>query len=88
VLPEQIIAMGGGGFSMEPENLALDRYLLSHARAADPVVCFVPTASGDSDNYVRRFYDAFSGLRCRPRCLSLYNLPTRDLRPLATCAPT
>ncbi len=23
---KQIIAMGGGGFSMEPENLSLDRY--------------------------------------------------------------
>ena len=80
MVPEQIIAMGGGGFSMEPENLALDRYVLSQARAADPVVCFVPTASGDSDNYVRRFYDSHSRLGCRPRCLSLYNLPTRDLR--------
>ena len=77
--PEQIIAMGGGGFSMEPRNLSLDRYVLSHARAADPVVCFLATASGDSDNYVRRFYDSFSTLRCRPRCLSLYNLPTHDL---------
>ncbi|HVR29661.1 MAG TPA: peptidase E [Thermoanaerobaculia bacterium] len=72
--------MGGGGFSMEPENLALDRYVLSQARAADPIVCFVPTASGDSDYYVRRFYDSYSRLGCRPRCLSLYNLPTRDLR--------
>jgi len=80
VLPEQIIAMGGGGFSMEPENLALDRYVLSHARAADPKVCFVPTASGDSENYIRRFYDSFTSLPCRPRHLSLFNLPTRDLR--------
>jgi peptidase E len=80
MLTEQIIAMGGGGFSMEPENLALDRYVLAQARAANPIICFVPTASGDSDNYVRRFYDAFSTLACRPRCLSLYNLPTRDLR--------
>ena len=79
-MPEQIIAMGGGGFSMEPENLALDRYVLSQARAADPIVCFVPTASGDSDNYARRFYDSYSLLGCRPRCLSLYHLPTRDLR--------
>src|SRR5688500_8889438 len=72
--------MGGGGFSMEPQNLALDRYVLAQARAANPIVCFVPTASGDSDNYVRRFYDSFSMLACRPRCLSLYKLPTRDLR--------
>jgi dipeptidase E len=24
----QIITMGGGGFSMEPENILLDRYIL------------------------------------------------------------
>ena len=80
MVPEQIIAMGGGGFSMEPENLALDRYVLSHARSGDPIVCFVPTASGDSDNYVRKFYASFSGLSCRPRHLSLFEIPTRDLR--------
>jgi dipeptidase E len=80
MMSEQIIAMGGGGFSMEPENLALDRYVLSQARAANPIVCFVPTASGDSDNYVRKFYDSMSKLGCRPRSLSLYNVPTRDLR--------
>jgi peptidase E len=80
MVPEQIIAMGGGGFSMEPENLALDRYVLSHARAADPVVCFVPTASGDSDVYVRKFYGAVGALGCRPRHLSVFELPTRDLR--------
>jgi peptidase E len=80
VVPDQIIAMGGGGFSMEPENLALDRYVLSHARSGDPVVCFVPTASGDSDSYVRRFYSSFARLQCRPRHLSLFEIPTRDLR--------
>jgi peptidase E len=80
LVPEQIIAMGGGGFSMEPENLALDRYVLAQARAANPIVCFIPTASGDSDLYVRKFYDSFSMLGCRPRCLSLYKLPTRDLQ--------
>jgi peptidase E len=81
VLPEQIVAIGGGGFSTEPQNLALDRYLLAQARAADPVVCFVPTASGDNDRYITRFYDAFSSLRCRPRHLSVFNnLPSRDMR--------
>jgi peptidase E len=80
MVPEQIIAMGGGGFSMEPQNLALDRYVLSHARAADPIVCFVPTASGDSDVYIRKFYASIGAMRCRPRHLSLFELPTRDLR--------
>jgi dipeptidase E len=79
IVRTQIIAMGGGGFSMEPENLLLDRYVLAQAHTPDPVVCFVPTASGDSDNYIRRFYDAFSSLHCRSRHLSLFRVPTDDL---------
>jgi len=67
---------------MEPENLLLDRYILAQARTADPVVGFVPTASGDQDNYVRRFYDAFTTLQCRPRHLSLFRVPTDDLAAL------
>ena len=79
---QHIIAMGGGGFSMEPENLLLDRYILAQARTGDPIVGFVPTASGDQDNYVRRFYDAFTTLQCRPRHLSLFRVPTDDLASL------
>jgi dipeptidase E len=79
VMPtKHIIAMGGGGFSMEPDNLRLDRYVLQHARNSNPRVCFLPTASGDSDTYVARFYSAFTALPCRPRHLSLFNQP-RDL---------
>ena len=62
----QIIAMGGGGFSMEPDNLALDAYVVNQARRKRPSVCFVGTASGDADAYIVRFYIAFSQLDCRP----------------------
>lgn len=76
-----IIAMGGGGFSMEPDNPRLDRYVLHHARVQNPSVCFLPTASGDSDAYIVRFYAAFSKLPCRPCHLSLFRQPP-DLEPL------
>jgi dipeptidase E len=68
----QIIALGGGGFSMDPANLALDRYILAQARVPEPAVAFLPTASGDSDNYVVRFYAAYLGLPCRPSHLSFF----------------
>lgn len=68
----QIIALGGGGFSMEPRNLALDRYVLEQARGSTPRVLFVPTASGDADGYIARFYTAFTGLPCRPQHLPLF----------------
>ena len=55
-----IVAMGGGGFSMEPRNPRLDDFVLSLARRKRrPRVCFVGTASGDSDLYIRRFHEAF-----------------------------
>jgi dipeptidase E len=75
---QHIIAMGGGGFSMEPENPLLDDYVLQHARKPDPTVCFVPTASGENDFYVRRFYTEFAKKMCRPRHLSVFD-PPRDL---------
>jgi dipeptidase E len=37
---KQVIAMGGGGFSMEPENPLLDVYILAQARKKTPSVCF------------------------------------------------
>ena len=40
----QIIAIGGGGLSTEPENAALDRYVLAQARRSNPAVCFLATA--------------------------------------------
>jgi peptidase E len=56
----QIVALGGGGFSMEKEGSLLDDYVLSLTGAARPRVCFLPTASGDADHYVVRFYRRFS----------------------------
>jgi dipeptidase E len=75
-----VIALGGGGFSMEPENPLLDRYILSHARRERPSVCFVGTASGDAITYVTIFYRAFARLDARASDLSLFERDDRDLR--------
>jgi dipeptidase E len=77
--PRQIIAMGGGGFSMEPENLTLDRYVLAQAGVAMPRVSFLPTASGDVDSYAASFYTAFARLPCQPSHLMFFRR-TPDLR--------
>jgi dipeptidase E len=74
----QIVAMGGGGFSMQPRNPRLDRYVLGLARKARPRICFVPTASGDSRDYVRRFFLAFEKHPCRPSALTLFRRDARD----------
>ncbi|MCP3031563.1 Type 1 glutamine amidotransferase-like domain-containing protein [Halobacillus sp. A1] len=76
---KQIIALGGGGFSMEPENPLLDRYILDQSTQKNPRICFIPTASGDSDDYTSRYYHFFEKHRCQPSHLSLFKPPTRDL---------
>jgi dipeptidase E len=75
----QIIALGGGGFSMEPDNPALDHYILKQARSLRPKVCFLPSATDNVDSYLLKFYQAFSRLDCVPAHLSLFNLPSADL---------
>jgi dipeptidase E len=76
VTKRQIIALGGGGFSQEPENLLLDQYILENARSARevsvPRVCFVSTAAGDAPSYIERFYTAFKTLDCEPYHLPLF----------------
>jgi dipeptidase E len=76
----QIVAIGGGGFSMEPVNPLMDDYILSLARTSRPRVCFVPTASGDSDNYCLRFFHIYSKRNCTPSYLPLFKREIEDLR--------
>ena len=73
----QIIAMGGGGFSMEADNPLLDLYILDQARTAHPGICFIPP--WPSRDYILRFYRAFSKHHCRPTDLSLFDPPKQGL---------
>jgi dipeptidase E len=79
----QIVAMGGGGFSMDPENPLLDDFVLSLSARQPARVCFIPTASGDAATYVARFYRALSG-RCVPSDLTLFGTPALPRRPART----
>jgi dipeptidase E len=76
---QQIIAIGGGGFYRDPENLALERYVIRQTGIAEPRVAFIPTASGEPDHYVSSFYSSFLKLGCRPSVLTLFKR-TPDLR--------
>lgn len=73
--------MGGGGFSMEPDNPRLDDFALSLARRKrHPRVCFLATASGDSDSYIARFHEAFPPSRADSTHLKLFDRKVHDLR--------
>ena len=69
------MAMGGGGFSQEPDNPLLDDFVLELSGASTPKVCFVGTASGDADGYALKFFEAFGPRGCVTSRLSLFQLP-------------
>jgi len=65
----QIIAIGG---ATTQADVALFPYVVAQARRSRPRVGFLPTASGDSDAFVAKFYASFSGLPCEPSHLPLF----------------
>jgi peptidase E len=79
-----ILAMGGGGFTMEPANPALDDFVLTLAASREPKVLFLPTASGDPNAQISAFRATFGDRACRPVHLSLFRLEQQpwDLREL------
>jgi len=72
--------MGGGGFSMEPDNPLLDDFVVSLARRTPARVCFVGTASGDAPGYVADFYRAFAARGCLGSDIGLFDRRIGDLR--------
>ena len=67
---------------MEPRNQMLDRYVLGLAKKSHPRIAFVGTASGDSSDYVRRFYLAMEKLPCRPADVSLFRIDSAARPPI------
>ena len=76
----RIVALGGGGFSMEPDNPLLDRFILSLVRR--------PSDRGSASSRRRArsfgglragFYRAFSRLDSRPSDLQLFDRQIEDL---------
>lgn len=68
---KQIIALGGGGFSDEPDNLKLDKYILAQSFKSKPKILFLPTAGKDSEDYIERFFNSYQNLNCIPAFLPL-----------------
>ncbi len=75
-----IVAMGGGGFLMEPDNPLLDDYVLDLVGRSRPKISFLATASGDHPSMIERFYRAFAGPRADATHLPLFGRDTRDVR--------
>ena len=55
---QNIVAIGGGGFGRSLGDLKIEKYIISLVKKKVPKICFIPTASGDSDLYKLNFYRA------------------------------
>jgi peptidase E len=68
-----IVAIGGAAFRAEPENLAIDRYILDLTGRERPKVCLIPTASAEPAEGIARFYDVYTRLGATPSVLRFFD---------------
>jgi len=76
----QIVVIGGGEFwRQSPVDPRFDAFILGLAARPRPRVCFLPTASGDAEGAMYRFYRAMALHDCRPTELTLFPRVVDDL---------
>ena len=73
-----IVGLGGSG-STDAETRRLIEYVVGLAGRTEPKVCFVPTAMGDDDSSVLRFYGLLPE-EARSSYLPFFPWPPEDLR--------
>jgi peptidase E len=71
--------MGGGGFTAGTADPALDDLVLELTGVPRPRVCLLPTAGGDSEHQIRRYYETFGDRLCEPSHISLFRLGSRPV---------
>ncbi len=75
-MKKHIIAIGGGGFGRNTNSCLIEKYILNLSSKTSPKICFLPTATGDNDNYIVRFYSIFTNLNCIPSHIEFFNRTT------------
>tara|TARA_Y100001968_G_scaffold294917_1_gene301886 strand:- start:892 stop:1584 length:693 start_codon:yes stop_codon:yes gene_type:complete len=71
-LKKHIVAIGGGGFGRNASSCLIEKYILSLSDNECPRICFLPTATGDDDSYIVRFYSVFTPLNCVPTHIEFF----------------
>ncbi len=71
-LNKHILAIGGGGFGRNNSSFLIEKYILSISSNNCPRICFLPTATGDNDSYIVRFYSIFTRLNCVPSHIEFF----------------
>jgi dipeptidase E len=74
-----ILAMGGGGFTAGSDDHGLDELVLRLTGRPRPRICLLPTAGGDSEHQIRRFYETYGDRLCEPSHISLFRLGKRPV---------
>jgi dipeptidase E len=72
MITRHIVAMGGGGFSDESDNPLLDDFIFGLSGKHRPRICFLGTATGDSESYFQKFYRAMARRSCEASHLGLF----------------
>ena len=72
-MKKHIVAIGGGGFGRNKSSYLIEQYILNLSGKDCPKICFIPTASGDDDSYIVRFYSIFTNLNCIPTHIEFFN---------------
>jgi len=75
-LKKHIVAIGGGGFGRNNSTNLIERYILNLSDKKSPKICFLPTATGDDDSYIVRFYSIFTRLNCKPSHIEFFKRTT------------
>tara|TARA_B100000579_G_scaffold437842_1_gene469394 strand:+ start:10969 stop:11661 length:693 start_codon:yes stop_codon:yes gene_type:complete len=78
-LEKNIIAIGGGGFGRNLSSSLIENYILNLSTKDCPSICFLPTATGDNESYIVRFYSVFTRLNCKPTHIEFFKR-TPDIR--------
>ncbi len=78
-MKKNIIAIGGGGFGRSNSSNLIEKYILNLSLKNCPKICFLPTATGDDQSYIVRFYSIFTRLNCVPSHIELFKR-TIDIR--------
>jgi peptidase E len=82
-ISKHVVAFGGDAMMTEPDNKLSAQFVLSLARKAQAEsqqrVCFLPTASADSETYIQAFHARYEGL-AETSHLNLFLRKEKDLR--------
>ncbi|GLR03962.1 peptidase E [Vibrio hyugaensis] len=57
-MEKQCVVLGGGGWMMGEIPSQLDQYILSLVGKKNPKICYLSTATGDSEEVITRFHNA------------------------------